>query len=264
MQLAFASLTRSLSLTAAPALALALTLGSGACGGGDSAPRVDAGPVSYQNDIKPIFDALCVDCHRPGAAIDYNFVDPFDPVNGIINRENSWFDKGARQEVIVDPGNPGNSFLVAKVADPNLDYDTSGNTMPMLIDRLTQAEMDAVAQWITDGAQDDAFFRDEVAPIFGTEVTLRRQSGKCTWCHFPGVPNGLSVIDVFDPVEGMVDVDSQFGGKIVLPGDPENSVLMQKLESPGPAARMPLHPRRLTEQEVQLITDWIAQGAQNN
>lgn len=221
----------------------------------------DAGEVSYAEDIQPIFDALCVDCHWPGAPIDYNLVDPFDPDNGIIGRENSW---GAPQDVIVDPGDPDNSFLVAKVADPDLDYDTSGAPMPMLIDRLTADEMAAVEQWISDGAQDDAFFNDEVAPIFGTELTLRRQSGKCTFCHYPGVDNGLSVLDVFDPEEGMVGVESQYGGLIVDPGNPEDSVLMQKLESPGPAAQMPLHPRRLTDDEVRLIVAWIAQGAQNN
>src|SRR5690606_13101873 len=98
---------------------------------------------------------------------------------------------------IVDPGSASNSFLIVKVRDLDLDDHVDGNAMPYLLPRLSTEELAAVEQWILDGAANDAFFASEVAPIFGTEVTLRRTSGRCTWCHYPGSPTGLSVLDVF-------------------------------------------------------------------
>lgn len=63
-------------------------------------------------------------------------------------------------------------------------------------------------------------------------------------------------------------------GSPVEPGRPEESILIKKLGSDPPFGDpMPLNPRRrkkpvepkkLTEEELQLITTWIAQGAKNN
>jgi mono/diheme cytochrome c family protein len=220
--------------------------------------------VSFARDIRPIFNGRCVDCHWPGSPIGVDLLNPFDPDEGIIERHNSWLSQGSEQTLIVDPGNVSNSFLVKKLAEPELDRSVDGAPMPLQIEVLTQAELDAVSQWITDGAQNDAFFSAQVAPIFGTALTLGRAAGKCTFCHYPGALNGMSVLDVFDPDEGMVGVESRFGGTIVVPGDPESSILMQKLLGTGPGEAMPWHPPRLSEQQVQLVIDWIAEGAKNN
>lgn len=63
-------------------------------------------------------------------------------------------------------------------------------------------------------------------------------------------------------------------GASVVPGKPEESVLMQKLgEEPPFGDRMPLKSRRarktdaakkLTVEEMQLLSRWIAQGAKEN
>lgn len=235
-------------------------------GSGDDDAVADGAPgeVSFSTDIQPVFDQLCVDCHWDGSPIAVSLESPFDPDEGIIDRENSWVRQGSEEEYVVDPGNVDNSFLVTKVVEPELDSSVDGGPMPLHVAELTAEELDAVEEWIADGANDDAFFQNEVAPIFGTELTLGGASGKCTFCHYPGAPNGLSVLDVFDPDEGMVDVESVFGGNIVEPGDPDESVLMGKLRGDGPGQAMPLHHRRLTDDEIQAIIDWVAQGAPEN
>ena len=245
------------------ALALAALGGCGG-GGGDGGP--DAGPVSFASDIRPIFDSKCISCHHPESAIDVDLTNPFDPEHGIIRRANTWVPNGSKETLIVDPGNVANSFLVKKVEADSLDDHVDGAVMPMHIARVTAAEVEQIKQWIRDGAQNDAFFADNVAPIFGTQITLGRASGKCTFCHYPGSPTNLDVLDPFDPDQGMVDRDSLYGGKIVAPGDVDNSFLIDKLEQMQPAGgqAMPYYPPRLTAAEKALVRNWVAQGALNN
>ncbi len=230
-----------------------------ALGCGDSDPG-----VSYSKDIAPIFEGRCNICHHPTSAIGHEFTVAFDPDRGVVNRENSWIaDHDSPYELIVDPGNPANSSLVGKVGDPDLDPLTDGNKMPFLPEVLSDVELASVEAWITAGANNDATF-EPVARIFGTEISLRPSlSGRCTWCHYPDSPTGLSVLDVFDPDEGMVGVAASSGGVLVVPGDPANSVLMRRLRGEG-GARMPLHFTPLSPEEVQKIVDWIVVGAPNN
>jgi hypothetical protein len=249
------------------AMALAALGACGDDGGGDgNGGGVDAGPVSFAADIQPIFTSKCIFCHRPGTAIDVDLLNPFDPDHGIINRENTWVPNGSQETLIVDPGNVDNTFLIKKVEAESLDDHIDGAPMPLQVERVTAAELDLIEQWITDGAQNDAFFADNVAPIFGTEVTLGRASGKCTWCHFPGNPTGLDVTAPFDPEVGMVDRVGAFGKAIVAPGDPDASFLVEKLESMQPSGGqpMPYRPQRLTAEEQALVRAWVAQGAPNN
>ncbi len=103
-------------------------------------------------------------------------------------------------------------------------------------------------------------FRDDILPLF---------EEYCVRCHTPGgdSPVGIEV--------GGLDLSSYStlraggvvsGSTIVLGGDPCASVLRQKL---GPAppfgGRMPLNgPPFLGEGELQLVHDWIAEGAREN
>ncbi len=221
----------------------------------------DSTKVSYERDIKPIFEGRCNICHHPTSAIGYDFTDPYNSETGIIGKENSWFaNHDTQYELIVDPGNPENSSLLGKVRDPDLDPLVDGNKMPYRPEALTAEELTSVEAWINGGALDDASF-EPVARIFGTEISLRPSlSGRCTWCHYPGSPTGLSVLDVFDSEEGMVNVESETEGILVIPGDAANSVLMKRLRGEG-GARMPLHFTPLSDEEIQTITEWIVLGA---
>ncbi len=221
----------------------------------------DSSSISFKRDIQPIFEGRCNICHHPDSAIGYDFTDPFNSETGIIGKENSWFaDHDTPYEFIVSPGDPENSSLLGKVRDVDLDPLTDGNKMPFRPEALSPEELAQVEAWIDGGALDDASF-EPVQRIFGTEISLRPSlSGRCTWCHYPGSPTGLSVLDVFDPDEGLVNVASATEGVLVVPGDAASSVLMRRLRGEG-GARMPLHFTPLSADEIQTITDWIVLGA---
>jgi hypothetical protein len=212
-----------------------------------------------------MFASKCVLCHSAGTPTGVDLSKPFDPEVGIVNRGNSWAANGARQTLIVDPGNVENSSLITKVAETELDPEVDGAPMPLQVPRLTDEELAAVETWILDGARDDEFFAENVAPVFGTEVTLGSRAGKCTWCHHAEADLYIDVLNVFDPETGLVDADSVYGDKIVVPGDPAASVLMQKLASDDPPGLpMPFHVPRLNEGEVQALIAWIEAGAPDN
>lgn len=232
---------------------------------GDDDDDTEPREVSFSEDIVPLFErSACYDCHYDGTPTHYDLTRPFDPDVGIVGRENSWVPNGSTWPLVVDPGNAAESFLVIKLSGIELDPKVDGGTMPMHLEPLTTSELAAVETWISNGAHDDAQFASAVAPIFGTEISMRKAAGRCTYCHYPGSPSGLNVLDVFDPVEGMVGVDSAYGGKIVVPGDPDASVLMGKLRGLGPGKQMPLHAPPFTPSQIQLVIDWIDAGALDN
>lgn len=57
-------------------------------------------------------------------------------------------------------------------------------------------------------------------------------------------------------------------GARIVPGDPEASVLFAKVSggslAPDLGRPMPLHFERLTSEEIQILRDWISEGAKNN
>jgi hypothetical protein len=243
-----------------------------ACGDDQAAQpfvSADAGEtVSYTRDVKPIF-ARCTICHYAGSVIDYDLTDPFDATHGIIGRANSWKEAhDSPYETIVEPGDAAASFLIYKVATKPeaIDAPNNGAAMPLHTPYLGADELGKVRQWISDGARDDAFFQEQVAPIFGTALTLGSRAGKCTFCHYPGSSTGLDILAVFDADKGLVGAESLFSDKLrVKPGEPDESFLLEKLQpDPSGGSQMPLQYARLSEAEVETLRTWIDQGAPNN
>ena len=259
--------------SAARRLCLAALLGAAclsACGGGDDDGGDDgsddgSGEVSFSRDIAPVFAVKCNGCHHAGSATEMDLTDPFGE-EGFIERQSIAFKVyGDDQEFLVDPGNPDGSFILTKVDGSPLDPKVEASPMPLIIEPLDQGQLDAVAAWIDEGANDDATF-DPVAEIFGTQnETLGRGFGKCTLCHYDGSPPPrLDILDVFGG-NGLVDVAASVGGTRVIPGDPDGSVLMQKLrgeEDVGP--RMPLQLEPMTADEIADLRAWIQAGALDN
>jgi mono/diheme cytochrome c family protein len=237
----------------------------------DAARPATGKHVSFAKEVAPIFQR-CVICHHPGGILNPEFDDPFDPTHGLINVATDWHENDASPlKVVVKPGSPDESFLLYKVAadpDPDtFDVEHNGDPMPRQIPRVTDAELATIKRWISDGAKNDAFFTDNVAPIFGSEITLGRKRGKCTYCHYPNSPTGLNILAVFDGKTGLVGADSTLSTKLrVAPGAPDDSFLVEKLEQamPSGGAQMPLQPERLSAAEVETLRTWIAQGAENN
>lgn len=107
-------------------------------------------------------------------------------------------------------------------------------------------------------------FANDIQPIF---------NARCTSCHSPGSPTNVivGIRMVLTPGRSFGSLVSQPSSQrpdltLVAPGDPDASLLWQKVSSNKPpvGATMPLFGQRLSSQELALLRDWIAQGALDN
>jgi len=109
--------------------------------------------------------------------------------------------------------------------------------------------------------------RQDVQPIFTTSCAV---SG----CHDAGSLSAGMVLEegrLFDPGEGIVGVPSQEAPGVlrVKPGSSAESYLIHKLQGTqdtvgGAGDPMPLGGEPLSEATLQVIRDWIDQGALDN
>lgn len=122
------------------------------------------------------------------------------------------------------------------------------------------------------GACDDGDSDPEVTVSFSRSIRplLDRESmmAGCS-CHTPtnGTPTGIQLAGLdLGSYESLRHGGFNTGEAIVVPGEPCSSLLVDKLSpTPGWGARMPLDgPPFLTEDEQQLVRDWIAEGAEDN
>ena len=112
--------------------------------------------------------------------------------------------------------------------------------------------MTAAGIGVASAAEPVTFNRD-IRPIL---------SDKCFACHGPDKAQRKTELR-FDNEEGAF-IDLKSGGKAVVRGDVEKSVLFQRLTSEDDVLRMPpgyLGQDRLSDEEIDLIRRWIEQGA---
>lgn len=89
-------------------------------------------------------------------------------------------------------------------------------------------------------------------------------------CHSSGSASGGLVLEEGSSFANLVSVGSTESSLTrVLPGDPDQSYLVNKLEGTqasagGSGSQMPRGSAALSEEEMQAIRDWIAAGAENN
>ena len=100
--------------------------------------------VTYADDIKPILDSSCADCHSGNKAKAHLHL---DSLAGVL--------KGSKEGKIVKPGDSANSLLVKSVAHLSRD---SESWMPPLhnkegIKPLLPEEIGLIRAWIDQGAK---------------------------------------------------------------------------------------------------------------
>ena len=132
---------RSILLLAVSAgiLAATATIGQGATG---KAPAA----ISFSRDIQPIFDENCVACHQPGSAEQGLMLDAsaaYRHIVGVASKES--------KAVLVVPGQPDQSYLLAKLSGSQARLGGRGQQMP-LGDPLPPAKIALVRAWIAAGA----------------------------------------------------------------------------------------------------------------
>ncbi len=90
----------------------------------------------------------------------------------------------------------------------------------------------------------------QIQPIF---------NGNCSGsqCHIGGTANGLSLSSYLSLMQG------GNSGAVVIPGNPDNSIIIRRLEG-DITPQMPFGRSPLPQATLQLIRDWIAEGAHDN
>lgn len=96
-------------------------------------------PVSFSQQVQPIFEAACVSCHPNGGALDLRAGKAWGELVGV----SSAACHGARVRVV--PNDPNASYLVSKLTYQDL---CSGEGMGA----LTGAQVALVTRWICQGA----------------------------------------------------------------------------------------------------------------
>ena len=99
-------------------------------------------------------------------------------------------------------------------------------------------------------------------PTFTNVQSIFSNSCGGSGCHINRRESGVR-LDGYDNV--INSVGTQYGTEIVQPNEPGNSPLVDKIEpDPRFGDRMPQGSGPLSDDQIQLIRDWISEGAQNN
>lgn len=113
-----------------------LPLGIGlAVQGSPASTTPQAGPVSYSEQIAPIFEAKCAECHGTETTEAELSLATYEDVM-----------KGSEFGTVVEPGSPDESLLLDMVA---------AGEMPQDADPLPEEEIELIRSWIAQGAQNN-------------------------------------------------------------------------------------------------------------
>jgi uncharacterized repeat protein (TIGR03806 family) len=113
-----------------------------------------------------------------------------------------------------------------------------------------------------------------LAPATNNAVSLEYRvrsylAANCVQCHQPSGPAGLALWDARittpGPHAGIINgpLNNDFGNpnnRVIVPGSPANSILLQRVANLGAAHMPPLATSVINTQAVQLLGDWITNG----
>jgi len=87
-------------------------------------------------------------------------------------------------------------------------------------------------------------------------------SDKCFACHGPDAPNNKSPLRFDTEVHAFADLGE--GRRAIVRGHPEQSELVRRINAEEESLRMPpaYSTHKLTKEEIERLTQWVAQGAQ--
>ena len=170
----------------------------------------------------------------------------------------------------IEPGDPNASYMFWKITNnPGI----IGSFMPATGVPLDQALIDVIEQWILDGAPlgdpaDADSGGSTTTPTFpvGSWMYVWEETLQvCTLCHSL-TPSSPRCGDEFDcpPKDVVLTADNYNGvvdGKEVDPGSLDGSELWDRVTDSDPDKRMPFGMPALTPEQLNIISDWILDGA---
>ncbi|RQR27565.1 hypothetical protein [Burkholderia sp. Bp9142] len=107
------------------------------------------GAQSFKKDVQPILDANCVSCHQTGSAPQNLVLESGASYRAIVNHSST-----EAHQMLVAPGAPKSSYLLAKISGSQAELGGKGERMP--IGGVLQSEdIEAIRAWIAAGAPDN-------------------------------------------------------------------------------------------------------------
>lgn len=198
-----------------------------------------APPPQFETHVQPILKNKCSKCHAMKVR------------KGDLDLSSM---AGVRR------GGESGEYLIADSLDESLLWIMvdGGGMPPEEEPQLTAGELDMIKSWLQTGAHSSApgipepreLNQHDVLPI----VLLR-----CTTCHGPRLQEGG--LDLRTPAKMLAGGSS---GPALVPGDPDASLMIQRIESeacPPRAKLLKFFVRRPPKSEVEILRNWIAAGA---
>jgi hypothetical protein len=209
-------------------------------------PRQEAsGPVEFERDVMPILRHKCLPCHQGeflGGGLDLSTP--------------STIAKGGIGGPVVVRGDSARSPLVQRILGQG-----GLPLMPLSGVPLEPEKVKVVRDWIDQGAKfgvpelDSATTGEKPTLGFNAKVWVVFKA-HCLSCHSKDVPlGGLDLTDAASLSKGGAS------GAMVVPGDPDASVLLRRILGKDGKPQMPMGFAPLGDEKVALIRGWIAAGA---
>lgn len=209
--------------------------------------------------VQQVIAGSCLSCHSAGALVaglDLE-TDAHAALVGVTGASG----------LLVDPGNPDGSVLLRKLE--GTQGASEGGPMPPG-SALDEASTALVRDWIAAGA--DGVCSDAPAtppppatpPVIDGEgwcAAIQLINTSCAGCHSATAAAGGLDLET-DPYGALVNVTSSFGDPLVLPGDPDASLLIAKIAGTQGDRGSAMPPGGTVAPEVvTALTDWILAGA---
>ena len=203
--------------------------------------------LSFEINILPIVQADCLLCHGENLQ-----------QNGLDLRTRDSIQKGGESGPAIVPGSAEESLLFEKV---------SSGEMPMGGEKLSDEEIERIRHWINAGAlnkgedAEAAKQRRKLDEVTQREIMVTVLKLKCVMCHGRRKQ------------EGNLDLRTRAGllkggksGPAIIPGNPEESLLIRRLEAeemhpPDPKLLEAYLVRPVSSSELEKVRQWIAAGA---
>jgi len=206
----------------------------------------------FESRVRPVLAGKCAECHSERRRRGGLRVSTLDDLL-----------RGGRTGPAIVRGDPDNSLLIQVVRHEIEDLE-----MPQDAEPLTDREIQGLAEWIAM----DAPWPEEASAI--TFASVEASSGlspgaqifvdrvrpvmeqKCFSCHTDDERGGLR-LDSRDAV-----LAGGGRGPAVIPGNPEESLLVQAIRHEHGELRMPRNGDRLSDPEIEGFVAWIQAGAE--
>jgi len=244
--------------------------------GGSLSGNPNATLAWLQNNV---FGGVCSQCHTgAGAPLGVNWSSESDTCANVGNASGE-----INSLMEIDSGRPDQSYVIWKVqgAGPNGEAIVAA-PMPLNNPPLTAEAIQNMRDWISDGtpgcttsnttavmksnSSETTDSTSNLSYLVGSWMHVWNESLRtCSLCHSLTPSHPRCSIDLECPPNGIVlSADNYFGvvdGNTVAPFDLDRSILWQRVNDDDTEKRMPLGFKALSTTQLDILRNWIEDGA---